>query len=896
MIGEREQVKSKASAGVSLTPVLRASTPTIEVGTELSAPMLAPRVGHRFQEMAVVPDTAPTTGVLPEEKVDAPREGGNGKAKQAAPTKGKPDSTTTQPAPTAPKQKVQEIEFDVTLGVLTFTLQDGTTIQTKPTFNGEPDYGDYIIPVEDGVIPDSAIVPCKRTQDGQALKWTYPEGTTLEGVPTIKLHVVGIDQPMPIVPLPVKSDDKKGGKGKADQGTAEKGREAKGKGEGDLGGEGKKDGASSTVTGTAPRGKPTTEPSSAPTTQPSTAPTTEPTTAPTSQPTATPSASDAKAYEEFLKSLSPELQEFLTAPGGEIPTDLAKFKEVVQELQTLSPQELDLLEKATNARTNDLDLFLTTVKWFKSLSPEEKKFVAMTQDEKLVAAKKQAIEASGAALQEAIAHPFSTAYQMTIGQLGFGGESFKKAGEDFEKAKHSSGEGRRGFLMGGLSKSLMGVSQATLTLGLIVGGAALLFAGPAVLLGSLAVAGILGTAALFAQIDAGMSHLDAAAEAKTLAEFKEHSKAASEEFASLTLVPLGMLLLAALLKGLKFGLGKALSKQAVADAKALDAAVEASEQVQNAIDAIDAELVNEKKLKPPVEDLPGVRPDINAIFKKQEQATPTERAAVKEYAEEYFNLPPEQRPNIAPEVMTKLWIFTGEPPAALSKFASKVDVSQAVEKALTESSIQEKKPFEAAQEVGENKTIRGSDIIQALEADPGNKANRRVLDVIREIFSTQESPRAYGRTMGEIWERAKIIQETQQARIEATGRSPFTLAMIDMLAERGVKIEIVTGEMSGAEFKERILEPGAAFVDMYFEGKRHKISPHLLEYLVLDDMLQTLEPPTTMKEFLSDLAKVTGSEGLDGEIWDLVLDSVMDSMHGPEYLMGVLRSVIPELE
>lgn len=896
MIGEREQVKIKAGAGVSLTPMLRAGAPTIEAGADLSAALLAPRVGHRFQEMAVVPDTVPTTNALPDEKVNVPREGDNDQVKHAAPTKGKPGSTITQIAAATPKQKVKAIEFDVTLGLLTFTLQDGTTIQVKPSFNGEPDYGDYVIPVEDGVIPNSAIIPCKRTQDGQALKWTYPEGATLEGVRSIKLHVVGIDQPVPIVPLPVKSDDKKGGTGKDAKGTEEKGKDAKGKGEGDIGGKGKKDGASSTVTGTDPRGKPTTQPSSAPTTQASTAPTTEPTTSPTSLPTATPSAGDAKAYDEFLKSLSPELQEFLTAPGGEIPTDLAKFKEVVQELQTLSPQELDLLEKATSARTNDLDLFLKTVQWFKALTPEEKKFVAMSQEEKMVAAKKQAIATSGAALEEALAHPFKTAYQMTIGQLGFGGDSFKKAGEDFEKAKKSSGKGRRGFLMGGLSKTLMGASQTMLTLGLIVGGAALLFTGPAVLLGSLAVAGILGIAALFAQIDSGMSHLDAAAEAKTLSEFKEHSKAASEEFASLALVPIGMLLLAALLKGLKFGLGKALAKTAAADARALDAAVEAGEQVQSAIDAVDAELVTLKKSKPPVEDLPGVRPDINEIFKKQQQATPAEKAAVKQYAEEYFNTPEGQRPNIAPEVITKLWIFSGEPPAALSKFGSKADVSQAVEKALKEGSIQEKKPFEAVEEVGANKTIRGSDIVKALESDPANKANRRVLDVIREIFSTQESPRAYGRTMGEIWERAKIIQETQPARIEATGRSPFTLAMIDMLAERGVKIEIVTGEMSTAEFKSRILEPGAAFVDLFFEGKRHKISPHLLEYLVIDDMLQMMEPPTTMKEFLADLAKVTGSEGLGGEIWDVVLDSVMDSMHGPEYLMGVLQGVIPELE
>jgi hypothetical protein len=150
--------------------------------------------------------------------------------------------------------------------------------------------------------------------------------------------------------------------------------------------------------------------------------------------------------------------------------------------------------------------------------------------------------------------------------------------------------------------------------------------------------------------------------------------------------------------------------------------------------------------------------------------------------------------------------------------------------------------------------------------------------------------------IGEIWERAKTIAETQKNRIEQTGRSPFTLAMLDMLIEKGFKIEIIKDRLPSEIFNQKILEPGATLLDMAFQDARHGITPHLLQYLVLDDMLQMLEPPSTMKQFLGDLSQVSGGTGLAGDIWNLLLDASPESMRSPELIMTILRSVIPELE
>jgi hypothetical protein len=436
-------------------------------------------------------------------------------------------------------------------------------------------------------------------------------------------------------------------------------------------------------------------------------------------------------------------------------------------------------------------------------------------------------------------------------------------------------------------------------LGLIVGGAALLVSGPAVLLGSLAVAGVLGTAALLAQVDSGMSHLDAAAEAKTLAKFKEHSQAAAEEFASLTLVPLGILLFAGIVKAFKFSLGKVVAKKGAADAKALDAAVTASEQVTAEIAKVDAELATQKKPKTPGPELSDQVPQhIKDIFQKQEKATPAEKKIIADYLAE----DPMGKIVTLQENYFMLDEFAKQPQPALAKFASQADVSVAVEKALTKDPSQPKPTLEG--------TLFGKDIIQALESHPANPANQRVLRVIWDVFRTQENPKAYGKILGELWERAKIIAETDKPRIERTGRSPFTLAMVDMLVERGIKIEIVTKGLDPLPFKQQILEPGAALLDLAFENLGHSITPHMIQYLVIDNVLRALDSPMTMKEFLSDLSKVTVAEGLSaelstlnlktntfgGEIWNVLFDEGVETMRSPEYIMGILKSIIPELE
>lgn len=967
MIGEREQVKSKAGAGFSFAPMLQPTTPKQAADVDFNAPSLTPRIAHRFQEMAVVPDTTENLRALPSDRDNAPQEGDTSKGKQAAP---------------APKQKVQAIEFDVTLSLLTFTLQDGSTIQTKSTFNGEPEYGDYVLAVQDGKIPDTAIIPCKRTSDGQALKWTYPEGATLEGVDFIEFHVVGIDQPTSLpAPLPPSKDDEKKGVGTGDTGKEKKGDAKKGQGEGgETGVKGKKAGVKSEVTGTDPKGKPTTQPATAPTTQPSITPATQPASAPTAQPT---TQTAVTPYDDLIKSLSPELQDFLTERGGTKPTDLTKFIQVIQELQTLSPQEFEWFKQAATARTDDLDLFLKTIEWFKALSPEEKQFAAMDQDDKLLAAKKMAVEASGAALKDALSHPLQTIAKTVTGAVGFGGESFEKAKEDFEKAKHSSGKGKRGFFMGGVSKTLMGMSQATFTLGLIVGGAALLVSGPFVLVGSLAVAGVLGTAALFAQVDSAMSHLDAAAEAKTLDTFKAHSEAASEEFASLALTPIGILILSGILWSLKAGLKAVLPKKvggapktttpiaekapaveepiaqnpgetAVTNAEStlpenvgqtiVEGAENAAPRVAQETGAVPAEspapraaqeagtLSNEppapqapaavamaespfataKALttsaevdaalaakKPILPELEGVPPEINKIFQKQKAATPAEKAQVKAYVDKNMEEMAETGKSlIDDDTLLALLRFSAETETAFTQFSSAAEVSKAVTKELANDTIRDKpQTIEQAEtpKPGVNRTIKGSEIIQALESEPGNPANKSVLRVIREIFKTLENPAAYGDTLAEIWENAKVIQETQTQRIEQTGHSAFTLAMVDMLTDRGINIEIATNGI-GDVFTERILKPGTGLLDLAFAGADHSITPHLLQFLMLDDMLQGLKPRATMKQLLMDLSQVTGSPGLGGDIWDLLLDAGNATFRRPEYLMPKLKALLLGLE
>ncbi len=74
MIGERNQVQGKASAGFNFAPSLRASTPTIDVDAEFGAPMLAPRKGHRFQEMAVVPKQKQEQARTPQESPEETKE------------------------------------------------------------------------------------------------------------------------------------------------------------------------------------------------------------------------------------------------------------------------------------------------------------------------------------------------------------------------------------------------------------------------------------------------------------------------------------------------------------------------------------------------------------------------------------------------------------------------------------------------------------------------------------------------------------------------------------------------------------------------------------------------------------------------------------------------------
>lgn len=255
------------------------------------------------------------------------------------------------------------------------------------------------------------------------------------------------------------------------------------------------------------------------------------------------------------------------------------------------------------------------------------------------------------------------------------------------------------------------------------------------------------------------------------------------------------------------------------------------------------------------------------------------------------------------ELLTADNIKPFDPASDTSKFKNKKEVSKAVEKAFLEDPnyIKPSSFEQTKSEITARKTILGSDVIKGLKANTSEPANQAVLDVLKQVFETQESPKAYGKMVAIIWERAQSIPTT---RVLETGRSPYTLAMIDMLIERGIQVDVILNVFRlPSTFSTQILKPGASFVDLAFAAVEHGVSPHMLQFLVIDDMLRTLKPPSTMKQFLNNLSKVTDASGnkLGGDIWNLLfdlefLDAKPQSMRKPESVIPTLKSILPGIE
>ncbi len=254
------------------------------------------------------------------------------------------------------------------------------------------------------------------------------------------------------------------------------------------------------------------------------------------------------------------------------------------------------------------------------------------------------------------------------------------------------------------------------------------------------------------------------------------------------------------------------------------------------------------------------------------------------------------------QLMDKENVKPFDPATDTSNFQNKKEVSKAVEKAFAKDSKYIKPAsFEQTKSVAnQNKSIQGSDVVKGLKGNTFNPANQAVLDVLGDVFKAQENPQAYGKIVAEVWERAKSIPT---ARVTETGRSPYTLAMMDMLIERGTQIDVVTDFIFPTDFATQILKPGASYVDLAFVIDIHGISPHMLQFLVVDDALKALQPPSSMKQFLTNLSKVTDSSGnkLGGDIWTLLFDvdfhdTTTKSIRRPESLIPTLKSVLPGIE
>ncbi len=910
MIAEREQVKRKASAGLSFAPPLRASAPAIDVGVDLGAPSLAPRVGHRFEKMAVVPDTTQTASALRSKNDNAPREGGNRTGKQAA------------PAPS--KREIEQVELIYPDWVI-LNYSDGATDVLRATYNGAPASGEYTASLTDGKFTSNISTGTANT-NGNVVEWEMPEYVNLEGLTMFRFVVseygmvvrgesptrdkgnaypfgVGIgaieketktveppstelDVETLTLPKGKKRKTKKAttrgkGKGKTQKGVkGGKGKEETQKGVG--GGKGKGEIQKGVEGG---KGDTTTIP-------------------------------PPPAYEEFKKELDalpPEVKAVLGKIDSLKPEDYPTVLKIIDELKTFSPEELELYALIARDTTDDLALLLKSIQTYKQLvsalktgdvpkqtqeksktlneeiaeilkqvKPED--FETLSPDDKVALARKISAQVRNTQLRHMASHPLETASDMIKGTVDLPGIS-AAATQDLEQvfAEGKSGTSRLAHFAGFVGKTA-NLAMAAATVLLIVQ----FIPGVNLAVDLGALAGLTLGALLAATLSASLEHelhIQAAGDTKTLKDFNDETvKAASAETAL-------YVILALLAAG-------GLLKEGLPKMKALLNRPDATKLVE-------AQLATLKKQPPPVDDLTGIPPEINAIYKKLDKATATEKQIVRDWLTEvFYKLPPEEQVHVPEPDFRKLLGFLSlpdpPPPVPPPTYTAKAEVSAAVEKALVDDPKRVKTAtLEETMSEKPGKPgvlIKGDEILRALQEHPTNKANQAVLRVIKDIFETQENPKAYGDMLGEIWERAQKIEATQSTRMEATGSSSITLAMVDMLIERGVKIEVVNESLAG-KFTQKILEPGATFADKFFEDAPHGISPHMLQFLVLDEMLRNLKPPTTMQAFLQNLSKLEGRAGLAGDIWDLLLDAVgEDSLRRPEYFMPLLRAVVPGLE
>lgn len=438
------------------------------------------------------------------------------------------------------KKRIKKVIVKLNSDVVTFILDDDTPAYGKITYNGQPNPGIYHVQVSDGIY--TGIPKTGKSQDGYVVKWIEPDNVEFNG-----------DYDFIVEAVSATSSTSKGtGKETTDGDASPKQNPPKGQ-DAQPGA-----GSQTSEKTTKPAGSPDGIKDSKG--------------APADHHAQGPGATNQADFDSQFDALPEKVKNFL---GNKLlfnPKDYEQLLRIAKMLAELSPDELDLFLTAAKNLTDDLDILEKSLKQFKEMDADDRallkewstyddeSFKGLDEAKKRAWAEKLVSLQSKADIKKFLSSPGAWAKMLAEGVL----PPVKTAAEalkDFKSALDSkkSLTEREAYLIGGLAKTAGGAAQVAAGISLL-----LIFV-PGVNVAGLLLFGLgAGISSILLSLGEAKLHIDAAAEAPDLNNFKEHeAKAASAMTSSLV----GVVVMVAM--AILGGIGKTIGKKLAAKYKGL---------------------------------------------------------------------------------------------------------------------------------------------------------------------------------------------------------------------------------------------------------------------------------------------------------------------------------------
>ncbi len=303
----------------------------------------------------------------------------------------------------------------------------------------------------------------------------------------------------------------------------------------------------------------------------------------------------------------------------------------------------------------------------------------------------------------------------------------------------------------------------------------------------------------------------------------------------------------------------------------------------------DYEDVTDEYTTPSNTNLPPLKPiapEIQQILNKGEHATPSDQKKIIEYLMS-------QGATLSPQDSEKLLKFYFAPKKPLYSDAAhaKEGASAAIGKTSDENLDTAWTRYGDA-----NVMITGDKIMDDL-AKNSSPDNVQVAKLLPHLWGGLHDNEFMSSLLADVWKRSQTISPE---RVAAEGYSPFTLAMLDIVKDIGGNTTVLDKPLSNQEFKQAVLDTGLFVIDKTFADNVHSMTIHLLHGLAVDRLLKQLKHPWGAADFFRALGRLKGTvfSELGNVIWAFMFDTLGDrsSLHRPETLAPKIKKAFYEFE